>query len=237
MSSVEQIHVANSIQSIKSYLLDLQNRICFFLEKEDGSAKFREDQWVYPHGGGGITRILTGKVIEKAGVNFSYIHGVQLPLAATQKRSAMKDAPFQALGVSVVVHPFNPYAPTTHMNLRFILVENKAFTYWWFGGGFDLTPYYGFEEDCRHWHRSAKEACEPFGSEIYPQFKSWCDQYFFIKHRNEPRGIGGIFFDDLNEWKFSRCFDFIKQVGDCFIKAYQPILSRRKSTSFGEQER
>ncbi|OGT40195.1 MAG: coproporphyrinogen III oxidase [Gammaproteobacteria bacterium RIFCSPHIGHO2_12_FULL_38_14] len=223
---------------VKKYLLDLQNRLCVCLENEDGTAKFIEDSWEYPEGGGGITRVLTGKIIEKAGVNFSHVKGHKLPQAATEKRPALQDTRFQALGVSTVVHPLNPYVPTTHMNVRFILVEkeNQA-PYWWFGGGFDMTPYYGFKEDCIHFHTMAKSACEPFGPDVYPRFKKWCDEYFYLKHRQEPRGIGGIFYDDLNEWGFERSFALMQSVGDHFILAYQPILAHRKQAVFTQRER
>jgi coproporphyrinogen III oxidase len=227
------------ISAVKEYLLDLQNRICRVLEQEEGRAKFVEDPWEHKQGGGGLTRVLTdGDVIEKAGVNFSHVFGSALPAAATLKRPALRDKPFQAIGVSVVVHPKNPYAPTTHANLRFLLVgqpDNNP--HWWFGGGFDLTPYYGFTEDCVHWHAMAKAACAPYGMEVYPKFKKWCDEYFYLKHRNEPRGIGGLFFDDLNEWGFEKSFSFVRETGDYFIKAYQPILARRKLYSYGERER
>lgn len=227
------------IDNIKKYLLDLQNRICQFAENEDGKAKFIEDKWQHQEGGGGITRVLeSGAVIEKAGVNFSHVRGKQLPQAATAKRPELADSSFQALGVSVVMHPFNPYIPTSHMNVRFICVEKpNQEPIWWFGGGFDLTPYYGFVEDCEWWHQTAKLACDPFGDDIYPKYKKWCDQYFYLKHRNEPRGIGGLFFDDLKEWGFERSFEFMRSVGDHYIKAYQPIVARRKGETYGQRER
>jgi coproporphyrinogen III oxidase len=224
---------------VKQYLLDLQNSICGFVESEDGRGKFLEEAWQHQHGGGGLTRVLAeGDVVEKAGVNFSHVHGFRLPQAATLKRPELRDAMCQAMGVSVVIHPRNPYAPTSHFNVRCIGAElpNKN-TMWWFGGGFDLTPYYGFDEDCAHWHQQAKSACEPFGAEIYPQYKKWADDYFYLKHRDEQRGIGGIFFDDLNKWEFNRCFDFMKSVGAHYINAYQPILAKRKATPYGERER
>ena len=202
------------IQAVKTYLLDLQNRICHFIESEDGKAVFREDVWSHQDGGGGVTRVIAnGQTIEKGGANFSHVQGKQLPRAATLQRPELADAGFQALGVSVVMHPVNPYVPTCHMNVRCIVVEkpNQA-PIWWFGGGFDLTPYYGFEEDCVHFHQMAKDACSPFGEDVYPKYKKWADQYFFLKHRNEARGIGGIFFDDLSEWGFERCFDFMGSV-------------------------
>ncbi len=224
------------ITSVKEYLLDLQNRICQCLEKEDGKAVFIEDPWEYPEGGGGLTRILTnGAVIEKGGVNFSHVFGKALPQAATAKRPELADKPFQALGVSLVIHPKNPYVPTTHANVRFIQVEKEAG--WWVGGGFDLTPYYGFMEDCVHWHTMAKAACEPYGAALYPKLKKGCDDYFYLKHRDEPRGIGGLFFDDLNEWGFEQSFAFLRSVGEHFIKGYQPIIAKRKSHPFTERER
>jgi len=224
---------------VKQYLLDLQNQICQMLEAEDGKAVFVEDPWQHKEGGGGLTRVLAaGDFIEKAGVNFSHVHGFRLPPAATLKRPELSKAMCQAMGVSVVVHPRNPYAPTSHFNVRCIGAElpDKT-TIWWYGGGFDLTPYYGFDEDCVHWHQTAKAACDPFGTEIYPEYKKWADDYFYLKHRQEQRGIGGIFFDDLNKWDFTRCSDFMRSVGTHYIKAYQPILAKRKATPFGEQER
>lgn len=236
---LEEINPTQSVAIVKEYLLDLQNRICQFLEQEDGQGKFIEDKWQHKEGGFGLTRVLTSEgVIEKAGVNFSHVRGAQLPQAATAKRPQLANSTFQALGVSVVIHPRNPYVPTSHANVRLILVEKEnQKPFWWFGGGFDLTPYYGFVEDCQHWHSMAKEACDPFGKEVYPTFKKWCDEYFFLKHRNEPRGIGGIFYDDLNEWGFDTCFSFMKSVGNHYIKAYQPIVAKRKQTPFGQAER
>ncbi|VVC76051.1 Oxygen-dependent coproporphyrinogen-III oxidase [Aquicella siphonis] len=228
-----------SVSSVKQFLLDLQNRICRCIEQEDGKALFVEDKWEHKEGGGGLTRVLSeGSVIEKAGVNFSHVHGKQLPQAATARRPELANSTFQALGVSVVIHPLNPYVPTSHFNVRFILVEKMDQPpYWWFGGGFDLTPYYGFMEDCSHWHQMAKAACDPFGDKVYPHYKQWADQYFFLKHRNEQRGIGGIFFDDLNEWPFETCFAFMRSVGEHFLKAYQPIVARRKHQNFTKSER
>lgn len=228
-----------SVSSVKEFLLDLQNRICRCLENEDGKAAFLEDKWEHKEGGGGLTRVMSdGSVIEKAGVNFSHVRGKQLPQAATARRPELANSMFQALGVSVVIHPGNPYVPTSHFNVRFILVEKPdQAPYWWFGGGFDLTPYYGFKEDCVHWHQMARSACEPYGTQVYDQYKQWADEYFYLKHRNEARGIGGIFFDDLNDWGFDHCFAFMRSVGDHFIKAYQPIIARRKQTAFGAKER
>jgi coproporphyrinogen III oxidase len=235
----ENINAAATVPQIKAYLLDLQRRICLFLEQEDGIGSFQEDLWQYHEGaGGGITKVMAnGAVIEKAGVNFSHVHGQSLPQAATAKRPEWVNTPFQALGISVVVHPLNPYVPTTHFNVRFIILEKPdGQTHWWFGGGFDLTPYYGFNEDCEHWHRVAKVACDPFGADVYPRFKKWCDEYFYLKHRQEPRGIGGLFFDDLNEWGFERTFAFMQSIGNHFSGAYQPILAKRKQHAFGTQE-
>lgn len=243
---IEQINLNASVASVKRYLLDLQNRICQFIEIENVILEtntalpgFVEDKWQHPEGGGGLTRVLTGThVIEKAGVNFSHVQGKSLPTAATLKRPQLANAPFQALGVSVVVHPLNPFVPTTHMNVRFVAVDTKEHgVIWWFGGGFDLTPYYGNEEDCLHWHQTAKQACLPFGEQVYPQYKKWCDQYFYLPHRKEPRGVGGIFYDDLNEWGFATCFAFMQSIGDHFIKAYQPILARRKGAMFTQAQR
>ncbi|HSS49197.1 MAG TPA: oxygen-dependent coproporphyrinogen oxidase [Thermoanaerobaculia bacterium] len=224
---------------VRSYLLTLQDRISAAIEAEDGAARFREDSWERPEGGGGRSRVLTGgAVFEQAGIGYSHVHGPGLPPSATVHRPDLAGRSFEALGVSLVFHPLNPYVPTTHMNIRFFIAEKAGEApVWWFGGGFDLTPYYGFEEDAVHWHRVAREACAPFGPEIYPRYKKWCDEYFFLRHRQEPRGIGGIFFDDLNEWGFERCFELLQSVGDHFPAAYLPIVQRRKGTSYGERER
>ncbi|EKD71840.1 MAG: hypothetical protein ACD_46C00086G0007 [uncultured bacterium] len=227
------------ITPVKDYLLQLQNQICQLIELEDGKEKFLEDKWDHKNGGGGLTRVIVnGNIIEKGGVNFSHVYGDQLPQAATAKRPELANGKFQALGVSVVIHPRNPYVPTSHFNVRCIMVEKAGQEpFWWFGGGFDLTPYYGFKEDCVHWHQMAKNACDPFGENVYPKFKKWADEYFYLKHREEPRGIGGIFYDDLNEWGFDQCFAFMRKVGEHYIKAYQPIVARRKSHEYGECER
>lgn len=237
--SIEKITAELTIPRVKEFLLDLQNQICHMLESEDGEAVFREDKWEHKEGGGGLSRVLSdGTVIEKAGVNFSHVSGLKLPEAATARNPELANSTFQALGISVVSHPLNPYIPTAHFNVRFILVEKAdQAPFWWFGGGFDLTPYYGFDEDCIHWHQMAKKACEPFGSDVYPAFKKWADQYFYLKHRNEPRGIGGLFYDDLNEWGFEQCFAFMRSVGKHFMQAYQPIILRRKQTVYGQKER
>ncbi|MBI2778257.1 MAG: oxygen-dependent coproporphyrinogen oxidase [Gammaproteobacteria bacterium] len=228
-----------NIDAVKTYLLNLQDRICKALEEEDGQERFKEDRWDRAEGGGGISRVLTeGAVFEQAGVNFSHVFGDKLPPSATAHRPELAGRTFQALGVSLVMHPRNPYVPTSHANVRFFIAEKEgAEPVWWFGGGFDLTPYYGFEEDAMHWHSVAREACQPFGEDMYPRYKKWCDDYFFLKHRGEPRGIGGLFFDDLNEGGFARCFGFMTSVGDQYINAYLPIVARRKNTPYGERER
>lgn len=228
-----------SIDHVKSYLLGLQGRICRAVESEGAGESFREEVWEYHGGGGGCARVLEGgDVFEKAGVNFSYVQGDRLPASATAHRPELAGRGFQAMGVSLVIHPDNPFVPTSHANVRFLVAEKEgAESVWWFGGGYDLTPYYGFEEDCRHWHQTAKKACEPFGEEVYPRYKQWCDDYFFLKHRNEPRGVGGLFYDDLNEWSFERCFEFMQSVGDSYIEAYRPIVQRRKNTPYTEQNK
>ena len=228
-----------SLQAVKDYLLDLQDRICDALGAEDGSATFREDSREREQGGGGRSRVLeNGAVIEKGGVNFSHVFGDQLPPSATAARPELAGRSFQAMGVSLVIHPKNPYAPTSHANVRFFVAEKDGEDpMWWFGGGFDLTPYYGFEEDVVHWHQTARDACEPFGNEIYPEFKTWCDDYFYLKHRDEPRGVGGLFFDDLNRFDFDTSFALMRSVGDAYVPAYQPILARRKDHDYGERER
>jgi coproporphyrinogen III oxidase len=227
------------LSAVRSYLLALQDRICAAVEAEDGIARFAEDSWERPEGGGGRSRVLSeGAVFEQAGVGFSHVFGPGLPASATAQRPDLAGRSFEALGVSLVFHPRNPYAPTAHMNVRFFLAQKEgADPVWWFGGGFDLTPCYGFEEDAVHFHRTARAACEPFGPDIYPRYKKWCDEYFFLRHRGEPRGIGGLFFDDLHEWGFDRCFEFLRGVGDHFLPAYLPILRRRKDMPYGERER
>jgi coproporphyrinogen III oxidase len=224
---------------VKNYLVDLQDRICAALASLDGAAGFDQDAWERPGGGGGRSRVLTGgAVFEKAGVGFSHVFGDQLPASASAHRPELAGASWQALGVSLVVHPRNPYAPTSHANVRFFIAEKPGMEpQWWFGGGYDLTPYYGFDDDCSHWHDTASAACAPFGAELYPRFKRWCDDYFFLKHRNEARGIGGLFFDDLNEGGFERCFGFMRAVGDSYLDAYLPIVARRKDLPYGERER
>jgi coproporphyrinogen III oxidase len=228
--------------AVRAYLLGLQDRICTAIEAEDGTGRFREESWERPEGGGGRSRVLSeGAVFEQAGIGFSHVFGPGMPPSATAHRPELAGRGFEALGVSLVFHPRNPYVPTTHMNIRFFIAEKEGHDpVWWFGGGFDLTPYYGFEEDAVHWHTVARDACAPFGDDVYPWAKRWCDEYFFLKHRNEPRGVGGIFFDDLNDsrgWGFERCFAFLQSVGDHFLEAYLPILRRRRDMSYGERER
>ncbi len=226
-------------EAVKAYLLDLQDRICAALESEDGGARFVEDAWVREAGGGGRTRVIgEGNVIEKGGVNFSHVFGSGLPPSASAHRPELAGRGFEALGVSLVIHPHNPHVPTSHANVRFFIAEKEGEeAVWWFGGGFDLTPYYAHEEDCIHWHRVAEQACAPFGADVYPRYKSWCDRYFHLKHRGEPRGIGGLFFDDLNEWDFDTCFAFIRAIGDAYVEAYLPIVQRRKAQPYTAQQR
>jgi coproporphyrinogen III oxidase len=225
--------------AVKTYLLALQENICRALAAEDGGGEFVADAWQRAEGGGGISRIMTeGAVFEKAGVAFSHVTGAQLPPSASAHRPELAGKPWEALGVSLVIHPRNPYVPTSHANVRFFVAgANTAAPVWWFGGGFDLTPYYGFEEDAAHWHRTARAAVAPFGETLYPRFKKWCDDYFFLKHRNEPRGLGGLFFDDFNELGFDRSFAMMRSVGDAYLQAYQPIVARRKATPYGDRER
>jgi len=220
-------------QAVRDYLTRLQLRIVAALETLDGG-KFRSDAWQRAEGGGGVTCILEeGALFERAGVGFSHVTGAQLPASASAARPQLAGRSFEAMGVSLVLHPRNPYCPTVHMNVRFI----AAGTVWWFGGGMDLTPYYGFAEDARHFHATCRSALEPFGADRYPQYKKWCDEYFFLKHRGEPRGIGGIFFDDLSEPDFETCFALVRSVGDHFLAAYQPILERRRVLPYAEHER
>ncbi|WP_148860987.1 oxygen-dependent coproporphyrinogen oxidase [Marinobacter fonticola] len=224
---------------VKTYLLSLQDTICESLSEIDGQADFVEDAWDRPEGGGGISRVITdGHVFEKGGVNFSHVMGNQMPPSATAHRPELAGAPWEAMGVSLVMHPNNPYVPTSHANVRFFIARpEKAGPVWWFGGGYDLTPYYGFEDDCVHWHRTAQQACAPFGTEVYPRYKRWCDEYFHIKHRHEPRGIGGLFYDDLNTGDFDQDFAFMRAVGDSYLAAYRPIVQRRQAMPYSERER
>jgi coproporphyrinogen III oxidase len=228
----------SSVGDVKHYLLDLQDRLCSAFEASDGRARFHEDAWDRPEGGGGRTRVIQdGAVFEKGGVNFSHVHGDELPAAASARRPELAGRSFQALGVSVVMHPVNPFVPTSHANVRFFIAEKEDEPpVWWFGGGFDLTPYYPFDEDCRFWHETARDLCAPFGDDVYPEHKRWCDEYFHLKHRNETRGIGGLFFDDLNAWDFDTCFAYMRAVGEGYLAAYRPIVDKRKHHAYGERE-
>jgi coproporphyrinogen III oxidase len=242
--------MAPDLNAVANYLLALQDDICAAIEREDDGATFREDRWTRTEGGGGRSRVLeNGAVFEKAGVGFSHVSGPSLPPSATASRPELAGKPFHAVGVSLVFHPRNPYVPTTHMNVRFFIAGQESGTapaeiqnpgskpIWWFGGGFDLTPCYGFEDDARAWHQAAKAACDPHGADLYPRFKRWCDDYFFLKHRGEPRGIGGIFFDDFNAPGFVPSFSLMRSVGDAFLPAYLAIVRRRKHLPYGERER
>ena len=224
--------------AVRQYLLELQQTIVARLSGIEGRS-FRRDEWSRPAGGGGIAQVIEdGSVFERAGVNFSHVHGPNLPPSASAGRPELAGRSFQAMGVSLVLHPRNPYVPTTHMNVRYFAAEKDAAApVWWFGGGMDLTPYYPFAEDARHFHRTCREALAPHGVDCYPRYKKWCDEYFFLKHRAEPRGIGGIFFDDLNRPDFAACFALTRSVGSHFLPAYLPILERRRGLAYGERER
>lgn len=228
-----------NLDAVKTYLQGLQDHICLGLEQLDGTARFEEDAWQREEGGGGRTRVIAeGEVFEKGGVLFSHVMGDQLPPSASANRPELAGRSFQAMGVSLVIHPRNPYVPTSHANVRMFVAEKPGEDpVWWFGGGFDLTPYYGFEEDAREWHQTARHACEPFGADLYPRLKSWCDDYFYLKHRNEARGIGGLFFDDYHEGGFDQAFGLMQSVGNAYLEAYRPIVQRRKDTPWGERER
>jgi coproporphyrinogen III oxidase len=226
--------------AVKDYLAGLQQRIVTRLAVIDGRP-FRSDNWQRPEGGGGESRVIEeGRVFERGGVNFSHVMGKALPPSATAARPELAGHSWDAMGVSLVLHPRNPYAPTVHMNVRFFVAHpplETAQPAWWFGGGMDLTPYYGFEVDAIHFHRACRDALSSFGADCYPRYKKWCDEYFYLKHRKEPRGIGGVFFDDLNTPDFDTCFALQRSVGDCFLDAYEPILERRKDAAYGERER
>jgi coproporphyrinogen III oxidase len=224
---------------VETFLRELQDRICAAVEQLDGSARFVEDAWTRPAGGGGRTRVLRGGALfEQAGVNFSRVHGNTLPPSATAHRPELAGGGFVATGVSLVLHPKNPYVPTTHANVRYFEAGKEGMPpAWWFGGGFDLTPFYPFDEDVAHWHAVARDLCAPFGADVYPRYKKWCDDYFYLKHRGETRGVGGLFYDDLDEGGFERCFDFTRAVGQGFLDAYLPIAERRRDTAYGERER
>lgn len=226
-------------QAVKHYLLQLQDTICQRLAVADGGGEFIHDAWDRPEGGGGISRVIgSGKVFEKGGVNFSHVMGNTMPPSATAHRPHLAGAPWQAMGVSLVMHPHNPHVPTSHANVRFfIATPDNAEPVYWFGGGYDLTPYYGVDEDCEHWHRTAANVCAPFGDHVYPRYKHWCDEYFFLKHRNEPRGVGGLFFDDYNTGDFARDFEFMRAIGDSYIDAYEPIVQARKNQPYSDAQR
>ena len=226
------------IRAIDDYFVGLQQRVVAALEALDGGS-FTSDRWERPEGGGGVSRVIEdGDVFERGGVNLSRVQGAQLPASASATRPQLTGRAFEAMGVSLVLHPRNPYCPTVHMNVRFIVAtKDSAAPAWWFGGGMDLTPCYGFEEDARHFHATCRRALEPFGAGLHARFKRWCDEYFFLRHRNEPRGIGGIFFDDLAEPGFATCFALLRSVGDHFLTAYVPVVERRRATPYGERER
>ena len=227
------------LPAVEQYLKGLQRSICEELSAIDGAGSFEMESWDRPEGGGGISRVLAeGDVFEKGGVNFSYVEGGKMPGSATQHRPELAGRSFKAMGVSLVMHPRNPYAPTSHANVRCFVAEKEGEApVWWMGGGFDLTPYYGREEDVIHWHQTAKNACDPFGDDVHAKYKKWCDDYFYLPHRAEPRGVGGLFYDDLNEWGFEKSFDFMQSVGDSFLKAYVPIVLNNKDRDYGERER
>jgi len=230
-----------NIPAVRDYLLNLQAQIVNALEAFDGEP-FRRDEWQRPEGGGGISRLIeNGLFFERGGVNFSHVKGTTLPTSATAHRPELAGRHWEAMGVSLVLHPHNPYCPTVHMNVRFFVAEKEGSEpVWWFGGGMDLTPYYGFIEDATHFHQTCREALAAFGDNVYADYKAWCDRYFFLKHRNEARGVGGIFFDDLNESGengFERCVALVKSVGNQFLPAYLPIIERRCRLSYGDRER
>ena len=228
------------IEQVEKYLLNLQNDICEEFGGLDTKSSFDKDVWEREDGrGSGITRVITnGSLFEKGGVNFSIISGDKMPKSATELRPDLAGRKYTALGISLVLHPENPFIPTTHANVRFFIAENEEEEpLWWFGGGFDLTPYYGFEEDAIHWHKIANKACEPFGERVYEKYKKWCDDYFYLSHRDEQRGIGGLFFDDLNEGGFDSCFEFMKSIGNHFVEAYKPIVLKRQETPYNEKQK
>lgn len=228
-----------NLETVKAFLLSLQDRICAGLEQADGQATFVEDEWQRTEGGGGRTRVIRdGAVIEQGGVNYSHVYGKSMPASATAHRPELAGRSFHACGVSLVIHPKNPHIPTSHANVRFFIAEKEGEApIWWFGGGFDLTPFYPVLDDVKHWHQVAKDLCQPFGDTIYDDYKKWCDDYFYLKHRQETRGVGGLFFDDLNKWGFDKSFAFMQAVGNGFLDAYVPLIERRKETPYGEHER
>ncbi|PHI37365.1 coproporphyrinogen III oxidase [Pseudoalteromonas sp. GCY] len=228
-----------NLETVKAFLLQLQDNICQGLEAADGNAQFVEDAWERAEGGGGRTRVIrNGDVIEQGGVNYSHVFGASMPASATAHRPELAGRSFHACGVSLVIHPKNPNIPTSHANVRFFIAEKEGEEpIWWFGGGFDLTPFYPVLEDVKHWHQVAKDLCAPFGNAVYGDYKKWCDEYFYLKHRDETRGVGGLFFDDLNQWGFEKSFAFMQAVGNGFLDAYLPIIEKRKDTPYSEQER
>jgi len=226
-------------QQALEFFLGLQNKLCHGFAGVDGGATFIEDSWQREQGGGGKTRVIgEGAIFEKGGVNFSHVFGEQLPASATASRPELAGRSFEAMGVSIVMHPENPMIPTSHANVRLFIAEKPdAEPVWWFGGGFDLTPYYAFEEDCISWHQHAFKACEKYGDSVYPRFKKWCDEYFYLKHRDEHRGIGGLFFDDLNDWDFGTCLNFVSDVGNAYHDAYIEIIERRRNTQYTQAQK
>ncbi len=239
MDHNQSLDYCSATQVVKEFLLSLQDKICQDLEIADGEQHFIQEQWQRKEGGGGQTRVLSdGAVFEQAGVNFSHVMGTSLPASATTKRPELEGCSFEAMGVSLVIHPKNPYIPTTHANVRFFIATKEGQEpIWWFGGGFDLTPYYPFEEDVVQWHKKAKELCDAIDINYYPKYKQWCDDYFYLPHRDETRGVGGLFFDDLNETSFEHCFTFMRSVGEQFTSSYLPIVEKRKMMPYGERER
>lgn len=224
---------------MKDFLLSLQADICEGLEALDSTASFKTDKWDRDEGGSGISRVISaGSVFEKGGVNFSHVFGDAMPTAATATRPELAGRTYQAMGLSLVIHPLNPFVPTSHANFRLFVAEKEnAESVWWFGGGYDLTPYYGFEEDCIHWHQQARLSCTQYGENLYPRFKRQCDDYFYIKHRHEARGIGGLFFDDFNELGFDRSFEFVRSMAGSYLKAYGPIVARTRDMEFTEENK
>ncbi len=236
MNKQHEDNILNSVDTnaVKEFLLQLQSEICTGLEAVDSKARVITDKWDREADGSGISRVISdGSVFEKGGVNFSHVYGKSMPAAATATRPELAGRAFQAMGISLVIHPLNPFVPTSHANFRlFVAEKGNAESVWWFGGGYDLTPYYGFEQDCVHWHQQAKLACDDFGAQYYPRFKQQCDDYFYLKHRQECRGVGGLFYDDFNELGFDRCFEFVRSMAASYLKAYLPIVLRTKDMEF-----
>lgn len=230
---------SEDVLKVKEFLLQLQKDICSELENLDSVAKFQTDKWNRDEGGSGISRVISdGDVFEKGGVNFSHVFGKSMPASATALRPELAGRAFQAMGISLVIHPLNPFVPTSHANFRMFVAEKQGeASVWWFGGGYDLTPYYGDDEDCIHWHKTAKQACDPFGEKYYPLFKQQCDDYFHIKHRNEPRGVGGLFFDDFNELGFEKSFEFVRAMANSYSDAYAPIVEKRKNLPYSSEQK